>query len=61
VPGGDGCEKSELAHWFSDKVLNPKPKKGGTRKETLLADLPAACKTVLNAPAKVDSFAAGEK
>ncbi len=62
VPGGDGCGKSELAFWFSDKVLNPKPKKkGGKRKETLLADLPAACKTVLNAPAKVDSLAAGEK
>jgi penicillin-insensitive murein endopeptidase len=62
VPGGDGCEKSELAFWFSDKVLHPKPKTpGGKRKEILLADLPAACKTVLHAPAKVESLAAGEK
>jgi len=62
VPGGDGCEKSELAFWFSDKVLHPKPKPGGKpKKEMLLADLPAACKTVLHAPAKIDNFAAGEK
>jgi penicillin-insensitive murein endopeptidase len=62
VSGGEGCGKSELAFWFSDKVLHPKPKKkGGKRKETLLADLPPACKTVLNAPARTDSLAAGEK
>lgn len=61
VPGGDGCEASELAHWFSDKVLKPKPKKDGKRKETLLADMPATCKIVLHAPPKIDSLAAGEK
>jgi len=52
VPGGDGCAASELDYWFSDKVLHPHitapkhPPKGLT-----LADLPAACKTVLDAPA----------
>lgn len=62
VPGGDGCGKSELAFWFSDKVLHPKPKKGGKpKKPIVLADLPAACKTVLHAPAKIGSLAAGEK
>ena len=63
VPGGDGCGKSKLAFWFSDKVLHPKPKKKGgkPKKQVLLADLPAACKTVLHAPAKVESLAAGEK
>jgi penicillin-insensitive murein endopeptidase len=62
VPGGDGCEKSELATWFSDKVLHPKPKPGGKpKKEMVLADLPAACKTVLNAPAKTGTLVAGER
>jgi penicillin-insensitive murein endopeptidase len=52
VPGGDGCDKS-LDYWFSDRVLHPHIKKGGKpRKQIMLADLPLACKTVLNAPAK---------
>ena len=25
VPGGDGCGDKDLAFWFSDKVLHPKP------------------------------------
>ncbi len=54
VPGDDGCSKAELAHWFSDKVLNTnkstvsspnKPSKGLS-----MAELPPACKTVLDAP-----------
>jgi len=63
VPGGDGCEKSELAHWFSDKVLHPKPKPpdGKPKKQTVLADMPAACKTVLHAPAKTDTLVAGDR
>jgi penicillin-insensitive murein endopeptidase len=53
VPGDDGCGKADLAFWFSDKVLHPKPKKGGKPpKPMVLADLPPACKTVLDAPAK---------
>ena len=50
-PPGDGCGK-ELDYWFSDKVLHPKitePKH--PPKALTLADLPPACKTVLDAPA----------
>jgi penicillin-insensitive murein endopeptidase len=52
VPGGDGCSGKELDYWFSDKVLHPKitePKH--PPKALTLADLPPACKTVLDAPA----------
>jgi penicillin-insensitive murein endopeptidase len=53
VPGDDGCSDKTLAHWFSDKVLNVKPKVGGKPpKPLMMADLPPACKTVLTAPAK---------
>lgn len=51
VPGGDGCSDKELAYWFSDKVLHPKPKKGPPAKPLTMASLPAACKAVLDAPA----------
>jgi penicillin-insensitive murein endopeptidase len=52
--GGEGCGKEDFAYWFSDKVLHPKeeaapqtpPKPHGIT----LAQLPAACKAVLNAP-----------
>lgn len=53
VPGDDGCGKS-LDYWFSDKVLHP-PKPTTPRKPPralTLADLPPACKNVLDAPAK---------
>jgi penicillin-insensitive murein endopeptidase len=52
VPGDDGCGAHELDYWFSDKVLHPKitePKK--PPKPLTLADLPPACKNVLDAPA----------
>lgn len=55
VPDSAACGKP-LDYWFSDRVLHPKPKKGGKPpKQIMLADLPAACKTVLNAPAKTTS------
>jgi penicillin-insensitive murein endopeptidase len=59
VPGGDGCGEKELAFWFSDKVLHPKPSKKPSKpaKQIMLADLPAACKTVLDAPAKKTNLA----
>jgi penicillin-insensitive murein endopeptidase len=50
VPGDDGCG-SALDHWFSDKVLHPKPRTGPPPRPLALADLPPACKTVLSAPA----------
>jgi penicillin-insensitive murein endopeptidase len=51
VPGGDGCADKDLAYWFSDKVLHPKPKIGPPPKPLRMADLPPACAAVLAAPA----------
>jgi len=53
VPGDDGCSEKELAYWFSDKVLHPPKPAGPVKpgKALTLADLPPACKTVLDAPA----------
>lgn len=51
VPGGDGCADKDLAYWFSDKVLHPKPKIGPPGKPLRMADLPPACSAVLAAPA----------
>jgi penicillin-insensitive murein endopeptidase len=58
VSGDDGCSGTELDHWLSDKVLKRKittPSK--PPKPMMLADLPPACKTVLEAPAKNTSVA----
>ena len=56
VPSEPGCGK-ELDYWFSDRVLHPpKPTKPAKPPRPLmLADLPPACKTVLDAPAKTVS------
>jgi len=58
VPAGDGCSDKDLAFWFTDKALapqiNPIHKPG---KPIMLADLPAACKAVLEAPDKKTSIA----
>jgi penicillin-insensitive murein endopeptidase len=51
VPGGDGCSDKELAFWFSDRVLHPKPRKGPPAKPLTMAQLPGACQSVLAAPA----------
>jgi penicillin-insensitive murein endopeptidase len=53
VPGDDGCAPKALEFWFSDKVLHPKSAKEPTTppKGLTLADLPPACKNVLDAPA----------
>jgi penicillin-insensitive murein endopeptidase len=60
VPAGDGCEKKDLAYWFSDRVLHPKPSKKPEKpaKQITMADMPAACQQVLNAPAKTTNLAA---
>jgi len=56
VPESAGCGEKDLAFWFSDKVLHPKKKVGGKPPRPLmLADLPPACKGVLDAPAKTIS------
>jgi penicillin-insensitive murein DD-endopeptidase len=51
-PMNDGCNDKELASWFTDAILHPKPVPPGTvtRPGPRMADLPAACKQVLLAP-----------
>jgi penicillin-insensitive murein endopeptidase len=45
-PPGSGCG-AELAWWFTDAPYKPKPGKPSQPTETMLPDLPAACRTVL--------------
>jgi len=49
---GEGCGPADLAHWFSDAVLHPKPPPvPPTPKPPMtLAQMPAACRIVLHAP-----------
>ncbi len=49
-PEGDGCG-ADLAWWFSDEVLHPKPSPTPTKPKPplTLADLPSACTAVLEA------------
>ena len=51
-PERDGCSKEDLAYWFSDAVLHPKPPTVPPKPKPpmTLAQLPPACKAVLNAP-----------
>lgn len=56
VPDGDGCGAKELDFWFSDKVIPPR-KPGPPGRQIMLADLPPACKTVLDGPDKKTSLA----
>ena len=53
VPVGDGCSAKELDFWFKDSILHPKPGPPPKvpPKPITLADLPPACKNVLDAPA----------
>ncbi|MDO9299203.1 penicillin-insensitive murein endopeptidase [Bradyrhizobium sp.] len=48
----EGCSAGDLAFWFKDSVLHPKPPKEPPkpRPPMTLAQLPAACKAVLAAP-----------
>jgi penicillin-insensitive murein endopeptidase len=50
-PAGDGCGK-ELAWWFTDAVLHPKPEPEPTTPPRYLkmSDLPPICRQVLAAP-----------
>jgi penicillin-insensitive murein endopeptidase len=49
---GEGCSASDLAYWFSDAVLHPKPPTTPPppSNPVTLAQLPAACRQVLAAP-----------
>ncbi len=51
VPPGDGCGHA-LDYWFRDSVLHPKPPPTPPRPrhELTLANLPAACRRVVDAP-----------
>jgi penicillin-insensitive murein endopeptidase len=48
----EGCKPADLAYWFKDSVLHPKPPKEPPKPKPpmTLAQLPGACKAVLNAP-----------
>ena len=48
----EGCSKDDLAYWFSDAVLHPKPPKKPPkpRPPITLSQLPPTCKHVLLAP-----------
>jgi penicillin-insensitive murein endopeptidase len=49
---GEACGAGDLAYWFSDSVLHPKPPETPPKPKPpiTLADLPAGCRKVLNAP-----------
>jgi penicillin-insensitive murein endopeptidase len=48
----DGCSADDLAFWFKDSIIHPKPPKEPPkpRPPMTLAQLPAACRQVLAAP-----------
>jgi penicillin-insensitive murein DD-endopeptidase len=48
----EGCSAGDLAYWFSDAVLHPKPPETPPQPKPpmTLAQLPAACRQVLAAP-----------
>jgi len=49
---GEGCGATDLAYWFKDEVLHPKPspEPAQPRPGLTLAQLPAECRHVLAAP-----------
>jgi penicillin-insensitive murein endopeptidase len=50
-PAGEGCAEADLAYWFKDEVIHPKPQAEPPKPKPLtMADLPAACRKVLAAP-----------
>jgi penicillin-insensitive murein endopeptidase len=52
VPGGDGCSAADLSWWFQDSIIHPKPSPAPVKpsKGLTMAQLPAACRTVVMAP-----------
>ncbi len=48
----EGCKAGDLAYWFKDSVIHPKPPKAPPkpRPPMTLAQLPGACRQVLAAP-----------
>jgi penicillin-insensitive murein endopeptidase len=63
VPGDDGCAAKDLEFWFSDKVLRPQKSidtPGSGPKPLTMADLPPACKNVLDAPERQSAQKSGD-
>jgi penicillin-insensitive murein DD-endopeptidase len=50
--GGEGCGKGDLAYWFKESIIHPKPPEKPAKPATgiTMAALPPDCKKVLNAP-----------
>ncbi len=48
----EGCKPADLAYWFKDSIIHPKPSKEPPKPKPpmTLAQLPAACRQVLAAP-----------
>src|SRR6202158_977792 len=51
-PASGGCSAGDLAYWFKDSIIPPKPSKEPPKPKPpmTLAQLPAACRQVLAAP-----------
>lgn len=49
---GEGCSTGDLAYWFKDSTLHPKPPKEPPKPKPpmTLAELPPACRAVLSLP-----------
>jgi penicillin-insensitive murein DD-endopeptidase len=47
---GEACSAADLAYWFKDEVLHPKPPTEPPKPPLTLAQLPAECRQVLAAP-----------
>ncbi len=64
VSGDEGCAAKDLEYWFSDKVLRPQKTidtSGGSGSKSLtMADLPPACKNVLDAPERQSAQKSGD-
>ncbi|THD59998.1 MAG: penicillin-insensitive murein endopeptidase [Bradyrhizobium sp.] len=50
--GGEGCGAGDLAYWFKDSIIHPKPPKEPPKPShgMTMAALPSACRQVLAAP-----------
>jgi penicillin-insensitive murein endopeptidase len=46
----EGCASADLAYWFTDPVIHPKPSTAKPAPPITLSQLPAACRQILLAP-----------
>jgi penicillin-insensitive murein endopeptidase len=47
---GEACDASDLAYWFRDEVIHPRPPEEPKKPPITMAQLPPACRQVLAAP-----------